>query len=682
MAISSLIRKMHTLLFSSLYFFLIVSPRYSLSLNFNIDFTKNDYSPNITCTGDASPFNNGNCQNLAKSGLTKDSSTSGFYNMGKAFYNRPVPLWDNTTGEVTNFNTTFSFRIQNLTSESGDGLAFFLSPYPLPLINGTGGTLGLFNCNSDATKILVESTQHMVAVEFDTYFNYQWDPPSVNNSTDGHIGIDINNMNSTVYKIIPTSLLVGNNMTARISYNNLTQQLSLQLSHDNNQTTNYSITTKVDLKSILPEEMTIGFSATTGARFELHLLYSWSFDSALNVRPSTKSKSTLRLSSWVVGTMITSVIFLLLLGTSLYLMWKKRLTKKIRETDPERNESIDEEFEKGRGPKRFQYDELVIATDNFAESKKLGEGGSGSVYRGNLEGTQVAIKRVSKAPKYSKKEYISEVQIISQLRHRNLVELIGWCHDHNEFLIVYELMHNGSLDTHLYHKDTVLSWSRRHQIALGLGSALLYLHTEFKKCVLHRDIKPNNVMLDSSFNAKLGDFGVSRLIDHNSAAQTLPAGTMGYIAPECLQTGQATTESDIYSFGVVLLEIACGRRPWMAQDDEYIVKWVWHLYGNNSILNAIDSRLNGQYKAQEAKGLLIVGLWCAHPDYTLRPSIRKAVSVLHDESSLPNLPSKMPVRNVNPVVPLNISPTTGSTITAEVNSRSLDTTWLFKREAL
>ncbi|KAJ4787763.1 receptor lectin kinase [Rhynchospora pubera] len=301
------------------------------------------------------------------------------------------------------------------------------------------------------------------------------------------------------------------------------------------------------------------------------------------------------------------------MGTSLYLLWKKRLTKKIRETDPERHESIDEEFEKGRGPKKFQYDELATATDNFAQ--KLGEGGSGSVYRGNLEGTQVAIKRVSKAPKYSRKEYISEVQIISQLRHRNLVELIGWCHDHNEFLIVYELMHNGSLDTHLYHKDTVLSWSRRHQIALGLGSALLYLHTEFKKCVLHRDIKPSNVMLDSSFNAKLGDFGVSRLIEHNSAAETLPAGTMGYMAPECLQTGQATTQSDIYSFGVVLLEIACGRRPWVVQDDD-IVKKVWHLYGNNSILKAIDSRLNGEYKAQEAMRLLIVGLWCAHPDYT------------------------------------------------------------------
>ncbi|KAJ3685110.1 hypothetical protein LUZ61_014274 [Rhynchospora tenuis] len=313
------------------------------------------------------------------------------------------------------------------------------------------------------------------------------------------------------------------------------------------------------------------------------------------------------------------------------------------------DESIDKEFEKGRGPKKFQYDELATATDDFAESKKLGEGGSGSVYRGTfLVGveTQVAIKRVSKASKHAKKEYVSEVKIISQLRHRNLVELLGWCHDRDEFLIVYELMHNGSLDTHLYHKDTVLPWSLRHQIALGLGSALLYLHTDFKKCVLHRDIKPSNVMLDSSFNAKLGDFGVSRLIDHNSAAQTLPAGTMGYIAPECLQTGQATTESDIYSFGVVLLEIACGRRPWVAQDDENIailVKWVWHLYGNNSILDAIDSRLNGEFKAQEAKRLLIVGLWCAQPDYTLRPSIRQAVSVLQYEYPLPDLPSKMPV---------------------------------------
>ncbi|KAJ3685108.1 hypothetical protein LUZ61_014272 [Rhynchospora tenuis] len=724
MAISSLILTMQTFLFASLYFFLIVSPRYSLSLNFNIDFKKDDYRPNITCTGDASPLHHGDCQNLATYGLTKDMLTSDSYNsMGKAFYNRPVPLWDNTTGEVTNFNTTFSFRIQNLTNESADGLAFFLSPYPPPLINGTGASLGLFNSTPNGTIILVESTQHMVAIEFDTYFNVEWDPPSWNYKKDGHIGIDINNISSNVFNITSNDLLVDKNMTAYISYNNLTQQLSLQLSQDDNLTNNYNITTTVDLKKILPEKMAIGFSATTGARFEFHRLYSWSFNSALEagpsnnsavevgrnnssaseVRPSNNRKS--KLSSWVIGAMIATIVLLLLLGTFMYVIRKKHLTKKIKETDTVCDDSMDDEFEKGRGPKRFQYNELAAATKDFVENEKLGEGGFGSVYRGILvdEGTQVAIKRVSKASKQGIKEYLSEVKIISQLRHRNLVQLIGWCHDRGELLLVYELMHNGSLDSHLYHKESVLAWPMRHHIALGLGAALLYLHSECQKCVVHRDIKPSNVMLDSFFNAKLGDFGLARLIDHNSAAQTIPAGTMGYIAPECVITGQASSESDVYSFGVVLLEIACGRRPVVLQEDEnkaVLVKWVWDLFGNDSILDAIDSRLIGKFQAEEAERLLVVGLWCAHPDYTLRPSIRQAVSVLQFEAPLPDLPLKMPMlMYANPVDPdkfsfststgatssvtsLNISHTTGSSSTSRVTSNSLDTTWLFKEEVM
>ncbi|KAJ4806607.1 receptor lectin kinase [Rhynchospora pubera] len=538
----------------------------------------------------------------------------------------------------------------------------------------------------------------MVAVEFDTYQNL-WDPSKC------HVGIDINDISSAVYEMIPNCSYIGKIMTAQISYDHLTQNLSVHLSGDNyDPTINFNINKTVNLSSILPNEVAIGFSAATGNGYtalEVHQLYTWSFNSTLV--PSTKKKRTV--SRGFRGALIASAAILLLLGTSLYILIKIRLNQKKRDIETICDESMDDEFEKGRGPKRFQYNELAVATKEFAENEKLGEGGFGSVYRGILvdEGTHVAIKRVSKDSKQGKQEYISEVKIISQLRHRNLVQLIGWCHDRDELLLVYELMHNGSLDTHLYHKDRVLTWPMRHQIALGLGSALLYLHNGCQKCVVHRDIKPSNVMLDSSFNAKLGDFGLARLIDHNSTAQTIPAGTMGYIAPECVITGQASTESDVYSFGVVLLEIACGRRPVVIQEDEnkaVLVKWVWDLFGNNSILDAIDSRLIGKFEAEEAERLLVVGLWCVHPDYTLRPSIRQTVSVLQFESPLPELPLKMPVlMYANPVDPgkfsfststggtssvtsLNISHTTGSSSTSRITSNSLDTTWLFKEEVM
>ena len=154
------------------------------------------------------------------------------------------------------------------------------------------------------------------------------------------------------------------------------------------------------------------------------------------------------------------------------------------------------------------------------------------------------------------------------------MQLIGWCHGGGELLLVYKLMPNGSLDKHLYgatnDDGVVLPWPLRHQIVLGLGSALLYLHEEWEQCVVHRDIKPSNVMLDTSFHAKLGDFGLARLIDHGQGTTVL-AGTMGYMAPECTVTGRFNTESDIYSFGVLLLEVACGRRPVVVLPNDTVV---------------------------------------------------------------------------------------------------------------
>jgi serine/threonine protein kinase len=616
------------------------------SCSFSFTFTVNRNYSNIVCTRDASLYDH-LCQDLAQRGLTKNTLSAGIDSSAGAAYYGPVPLWDNTTGEVTNFVTNFSFKIQNTTEENyGDGLAFFLSAHPPPLITGLGGTLGLFN---DST-MFNESANHIVAVEFDTYYN-SWDPP-YNSEFYCHIGIDINKINSTESKSFYNSLLIGKNRTARISYSNSTQNLTLYLWRDDDQTISFNISTKVDLKSILPNEVAIGFSATTGSSVELHQIYSWSFNSTLDLAPSnTVTSSKRKFSNSVIGAMIAfALIFLLLLGTLLYLIRKKRLAKiKNRENEMVIDESMDCEFEKGRGPKKFLYKELVAATNDFAENKKLGEGGFGSVYQGILvdEGTQVAIKKVSKDSKQGKKEYISEVKIISQLRHRNLVQLVGWCHGHGELLLIYELMHNGSLDSHLYHKEEVLTWPMRHKIVLGVGLALLYLHEECEQCVVHRDIKPSNIMLDSNFNAKLGDFGLARLIDHESGTQaTMPAGTTGYIAPECVITGITSTDSDMYSFGIVLLEIACGRRPVVLQEDIHkvrLVEWVWSLYGSGLILDAVDHQLNGNFDEQEAERLMVVGLWCAHPDYSLRPSIRQAINALKFEAPLPTLPPKMPV---------------------------------------
>ncbi|GKB93807.1 L-type lectin-domain containing receptor kinase IX.1-like protein, partial [Tanacetum coccineum] len=420
----------------------------------------------------------------------------------------------------------------------------------------------------------------------------------------------------------------------------------------------------INLRRVLPEWVIFGFSAATGTLFEKNNVRSWSFDSSeLEVdknneppllppipNPDQGNGNNSKGNNSKIGLIVGLPVVITFLGVLVLVLWRRK--KKTREVEAEETGfdiEMDNEFEMGTGPKRFTYHELARATGDFAENEKLGEGGFGGVYRGFLKdsNTFVAVKRVSKNSKQGIKEYASEVRIISRLRHRNLVQLIGWCHQKGELLLVYEYMENGSLDSHLFKAKSLLTWDTRYKIAHGLASALLYLHEEWEQCVLHRDIKASNVMLDSNFNAKLGDFGLAKLVDHEKGSQTtMLAGTLGYMAPECLVTGKVSKESDVFSFGVVALEIACGRKPieYKAQENQIQLReWVWGLYGTGNLLQAVDPRLGLDFKEEEIKHLMMVGLWCAHPDSELRPSMRQVIHVLNSEASVPILPSKMPV---------------------------------------
>ncbi|XXG49069.1 hypothetical protein AAC387_Pa02g3348 [Persea americana] len=295
--------------------------------------------------------------------------------------------------------------------------------------------------------------------------------------------------------------------------------------------------------------------------------------------------------------------------------------------------------------KKFSYGELVLATTNFSYEKKLGEGSFGNVYRGYLSDSNlsVAVRKISMG---SKQEYLAAVKIIRQLWHRNLVQLIGWCHDQGKFFLVYEFMPNGSLDMHLFGKKITLSWTIRYKIAIELASALLYLHEDCEQSVVHGNVKSSNVMFDIDFNAKLGHFRLSQLMDQGLGPQTtMPAETMGYLAPEYISSGRNSKESDVYSFGIVAMEIACGRTAVKCNEEESrirLVEWVGDLYGNGRLIEAVDERLHMDFDVTQMECLIIVGLWCAHPDHNLRPSIRQVIGVLQFEASMPDLPSKMP----------------------------------------
>ncbi|WOL04959.1 hypothetical protein Cni_G13682 [Canna indica] len=618
--------------FRSLYvIFFFLSTVISSGNALSFDFPSFDHgaASNIIFQGDASV-------QMKEINLT---SYPMLYSVGRAVYGQPLRLWDAQTRELADFVTHFSFVIDSFdrsSSDHGDGLAFFLSMYPSTIpAYSRGAFLGLFGNSS-----LDNSTVRTVAVEFDTFRN-AWDPSA------NHVGIDVNSIDSKALVELNSSLKDGREANVWVSYNSMTHNLSVFLTYERNPVFNgqSSLHYIVDLRDVLPETVAIGFSASTGNLTEAHSLVSWSFNSTL--QPKKKRSKT----ALAIGLAVGVAILLAMSGLFWFVLAKRKASnsssKDVDDIDSE--EAIDDDFERERGPKRFPFEELASATRNFSKEGMLGEGGFGSVYKGYLKDLklEVAIKKISRGSKQGRKEYVSEVKIISQLRHRNLVQLVGWCHDRREFLLVYELMPNGSLDSYLYTTKKTLDWPVRHKIALGLASAMLYLHEEWEQCVVHRDIKPSNVMLDSGFNAKLGDFGLARLVDHDSHSQTtVLAGTMGYMAPESVTTGKASKESDVYSFGIVALEIACGRRPMEPMEQKgkvRLVEWVWDLYGRRKILQAADEKLRGGFDEKQMECLMVVGLWCAHPDCSLRPSIRQALNVLNFETPLPELPPKMPV---------------------------------------
>ncbi|XP_048545679.1 L-type lectin-domain containing receptor kinase IX.1-like [Triticum urartu] len=593
--------------------------------------------------------------------LLGDKNFAGCRARGRALYKPAVQLWEGATGEVASFTATFNFTIQSLPLDGrrappGHGMAFFIAPYmPEMPQESYEGCLGLFDETANLTN--ASGSARFVAVEFDTHRD-PWDPSS------RHIGIDVNNIDSRGnFRILPdTSLVDAGVMSSTVKYDSATTRLDVFLSVGG---TTYKLSATIDLRSLLPDQVSIGFSAATGAAFgSNHTVLSCSFQSTLPTRNGTAPPSTwsTKLSAGVAA----AAFLVLLLGVAVAVLLR-RASRRNRQPDdkdmlagdmtPDSLDIDDDEFGSSAGPRPIPYANLAAATRNFAEEGKLGQGGSGSVYRGHMKelgGRDVAIKVFSRgASSEGRKEYRSEVTIISRLRHRDLVQLIGWCHCRRRLLLVYELVHNGSLDGYLYSKQDVLTWQVRYQIILGLASAVLYLHQEWDQCVVHGDIKPSNIMLDESFNTKLGDFGLSRLIDHGMSLQTMSgmAGTPGYLDPECVITGKASTESDMYSFGVTLLEIVCGRRPMApprdgAKDGQVfrLLEWAWDLYGRGAAIDAADERLGGVFDRWEVERVVAVGLWAAHPDPKMRPAIRQAAEALQSRKfRMPVLPPKMPV---------------------------------------
>nr|XP_043630826.1 probable L-type lectin-domain containing receptor kinase S.7 [Erigeron canadensis] len=654
-----------------LIFFILITtlirPNPSLAIPRNTTFDFSSLQPeNLTLLGD-SHFQN-DVVSLTIQSETPSSSS------GTIIYTAPIRFSDNRTNSTTSFSTSFSFSITNYGPNSpvspvlGGGLSFFISPGNQTL-GSPGGYLGLVNAS-------MLTQNRFIAIEFDTRLDAHFHDPN-----DNHVGLDIDSLNSIKSvdcMLFGIDLRSGvSSFTSWIDYFHELKNLKVFLTRSRLKPDSPILSVDIDLSGYFEEYMYVGFSGSTQGSTESHWIESWSFNSSGIKHFNPKNDNPYNVSSEMVPIQIS--------GHSGYSKYRRKLgyglgvsgpmfvfavlvlvgyiaVKKWKEIKIET--SIKTGFK--RGPRQFSYKELKMATNNFHLSRIIGHGAFGIVYKAFLissGATSAAVKRSMCSPE-AKDDFLAELSVIARLRHKNLVQLLGWCVEKGEFLLVYELMPYGSIDKVLYQDPDLLgflTWNRRYKIAIGLASVLAYLHQECDKLVIHRDIKSSNVMLDEHFNARLGDFGLARLIDHNkSPVSTLTAGTMGYLAPEYLHCGKATDKTDVYSYGVVVLEVCCGRRPIEKETGVEkmvnLVDWVWDLYAKDEILDAIDERLNGEFNKDEARRLLMVGLSCVNPRSEMRPTMGRVLQILNRdaEEEMAVVPLMKPKVSFCASLPLNV----------------------------
>ncbi|KAL1537868.1 hypothetical protein AAHA92_30342 [Salvia divinorum] len=545
--------------------------------------------------------------------LTNDTN----HQIGRGLYPSSIPTKQPNSSLPLPFHTSFIFTMAPYAGKlPGHGIVFLLVPH-LGIDGATSAQhLGLFNFTNNG-----DPNNHVLGVEFDVFKNDEFGDIDAN-----HVGVDVDSLASVQsheagywpddhasFKTSP--LNNGKNYQVWIDYLDGTVNVTMSPAGIN-RPNKPLLSVPLNLTRVLLDEMYVGFTASTGALVQSHKILSWSF---------SNTNSSLSVSAGVTSIFIVSTIVVFL------------LIKRNREIQRRRAEMEDWELE--YWPHRISYQEIESATNNFSEANVIGLGGNGKVYKGTLPGgAEIAVKRISHDSGEGIRAFLAEISTLGRLKHRNLVGLRGWCKkEKGSLIVVYEYMENGSLDKLVFEMaNERLSFVDRIRILMQVASGLLYLHHGWEAKVLHRDIKASNVLLDKEMNARLGDFGLARMHDHDKVAGTTRVvGTVGYLAPEVVTSGRASTQTDVFGYGVLLLEVMCGRRP-IEEDAPPLLDWAWELLRRGELMKAVDvaALRGGAEEEAEVERVLHVGLLCAHPDPKARPSMRQVVKFLEERNEV------------------------------------------------
>ncbi|KAL3624697.1 hypothetical protein CASFOL_031365 [Castilleja foliolosa] len=373
---------------------------------------------------------------------------------------------------------------------------------------------------------------------------------------------------------------------------------------------------------------------------------------------SERAKKKLRVRYAVVFTVLVAGVVLVLCSSYILYWRRRRITRGTGNRGSNEISSVLSSFEsrglvnnslhendKSIDVPLYDLNIILSATDNFSDANKLGQGGFGPVYKGTFPGgREIAVKRLSSCSGQGMDEFLNEVILIAKLQHRNLVRLLGYCIKGSEQILLYEYMANRSLDTFVFDQKNclLLDWKKRFEIILGIARGLLYLHQDSRLRVIHRDLKTSNILLDEEMNPKISDFGLARIVEGKGTESSTNkvVGTYGYMSPEYALEGTFSVKSDVFSFGVVMLEIISGKKNTLFSNQREVLNllgYAWRLWSENTTLDLIDPTIRGSCNESQAMTCVEIGLLCVQEDPNDRPFMTNVMLMLGNEiSSLPN----------------------------------------------